>query len=184
MPLNNSRNVISVFGSSAPLPGSLDYQMSQTVGRLLAETGFAVQTGGYGGVMAAVSQGAAEAGGHVIGITSRQIEQFRPTPANQWVKEERKLDTAQERLLYLVANCDGAIVMPGGIGTLAELALSWNFAQVGEIAPRPIVAIGELWQRTLATFTDEAYIAPAYQILVKTVLTPEEAVQIIKNTVG
>ena len=49
--------VISVFGSSAPLAGSADYEAARTVGQLLAQAGFVVQTGGYGGVMAGVSQG-------------------------------------------------------------------------------------------------------------------------------
>ena len=53
---------ISVFGSAAPLPNTADYEAARTVGRLLAQAGFAVQTGGYSGVMAAASQGAAEAG--------------------------------------------------------------------------------------------------------------------------
>ena len=78
------------------------------------------------------------------------MEQYRPTPANQWVKEEIKCQTLRERLLYLVDNCQGAIVMPGGIGTLSEMALIWSFVQVGEISPRPIVLVGGLWQRTMA----------------------------------
>ena len=138
----NKQKVISVFGSSAPKPGSADYQSAKTVGRLLAEAGFTVQTGGYIGVMSAASQGANEAGGHVIGVTSAQIEQYRPTPPNQWVIEEVKCKGLRDRLLYLVDNCDGAIVMPGGIGTLSELSLIWSFVQVGEISPLPIVAVG------------------------------------------
>ena len=63
-------------------------------------------TGGYSGTMTAVSQGAADAGGHVIGVTCRQIEQFRPLGPNQWVKEEIKYDTLTERLLHLVRHND------------------------------------------------------------------------------
>ncbi len=172
-------NTISVFGSSSPQPGSADYEAARRVGRLLAEAGFAVQTGGYSGVMAGASQGASEAGGHVIGVTSAQIEQWRPLPANPWVKEEIKCATLRERLLYLVDNCQGAIVMPGGIGTLSELALIWSFVQVGEISPRPIVAVGGLWQRTLAAFIDPAYVKPAHQKLVTLARTPDEAVTAI-----
>ena len=114
------QKIISVFGSSAPPPGSADYEAARMVGHLLARAGFAVQTGGYSGTMAAASQGASEAGGHVIGVTSAQIERFRPTPPNQWVVEEIKCQTLHERQLHLISNCHGAIVMPGGIGTLAE----------------------------------------------------------------
>jgi uncharacterized protein (TIGR00730 family) len=173
--------VISVFGSSNPQPGSADYEVARRMGHLLAEAGFAVQTGGYSGVMSAASQGANEAGGHVIGVTCAQIEQWRPIPANQWVQQEIKLDTLRERLLYLVDNCKAAIAMPGGIGTLSEISLMWSFVQVGEISPRPIIAVGGLWQRTLSAFSDEQYMKPATRELVTAVRTPAEAMTTLFN---
>jgi len=173
----NKLKVISVFGSSAPRPGSADYEAARTVGRLLAQVGFAVQTGSYSGIMAGPSQGACEAGGHVIGVTCAQIEQYRPMPSNQWVKEQIKHQTLRERLLYLVDQCDGAIIMPGGIGTLSELALIWSFVQTGEIAPRPIITVGGLWQRTLAAFIDEDYVQPDHQALITVARTADEAVK-------
>jgi uncharacterized protein (TIGR00730 family) len=175
--MTRNQQVISVFGSSAPQPGSADYEAARAVGRLLAEAGFTVQTGGYAGIMAGASQGANEAGGHVIGVTSAQVEQWRPIPANKWVIEEIKQQTLRERLLYLVDHCDGAIVMPGGIGTLSEMTLIWSFVQVGEVSPRPIIAVGGLWQRTLAGFIDEAYVKPVHQALITLVRTPDEAVK-------
>lgn len=175
--MTTSSKIISVFGSSAPQPGSADYEAARTVGRLLAQAGFTVQTGGYGGVMAGASQGANEAGGHVIGVTSAQIEQWRPLPANRWVIEEKRCQTLRERLLYLVDNCSGAIVMPGGPGTLSEMALIWSFVQVGEISPRPIILVGGLWQRTLAAFIDDAYVHPKNRALLTLARTPDEAVK-------
>lgn len=96
------KRIISVFGSSAPQPGSGAYEEARRVGELLAQAGFAVATGGYSGTMTAVSQGASEAGGHVIGVTSAQIEQFRPLGPNRWVAEEIKFETLRDRLLHLV----------------------------------------------------------------------------------
>ncbi|MDM8528494.1 LOG family protein [Anaerolineales bacterium HSG24] len=171
--------IISVFGSSAPQLGSAAYEMARKTGQLLAEAGFAVQTGGYSGVMAAASQGANEAGGHVIGITSAKIELFRPIPPNQWVIEEIKYQTLQDRLLHLVNQCDGCVVLPGGIGTLSELSLIWSLVQVKEIEPRPIVTVGEMWQRTLAAFMTAEYVRPDYQSLINIVDTPYEAIKII-----
>jgi uncharacterized protein (TIGR00730 family) len=175
----SEQTIISIFGSSSPQPGSADYESARTVGRLLAQAGFVVQTGGYGGVMAAASQGANEAGGHVIGVTSAQMERFRSIPANQWVIEEKKYQTLRERLLHLVDHCHGAIVMPGGIGTLSEMALIWSFVQVGEISPRPIIAVGGLWQRTLAAFIDKDYVRPTHQELITVVRTADEAVKMV-----
>jgi len=177
-------HVISVFGSSAPEPGSADYEAARDLGRRLAQAGFTVQTGGYVGVMEGASRGANEAGGHVIAVTCDQIEDFRPLKANQWVKEEKRHPTLRERVLYLVDCCDGIIVMPGGIGTLSELALAWSFAQVGEMTPKPIIPVGGLWQRTLAAFVDRAYIRPEHVALLKLVRTPAEAVEVIAKHVN
>jgi uncharacterized protein (TIGR00730 family) len=171
--------IISVFGSSAPLPGSADYEMARDLGRRLAQAGFTVQTGGYVGVMEAISRGANEAGGHVIGVTCTQIEQFRPIQANGWVKEEIRYNTLSERVLHLIVRCDGIVVMPGGIGTLSELALAWSFAQVGEMPPKPIVPVGGLWQRTLAAFVDHDYVRPEHVQLLKLARTPAEAVNVL-----
>ena len=148
------RPVISVFGSSAPQPDSPAYEEARAVGRLLAEANCAVATGGYSGTMSAVSQGAAEAGGHVIGVTSDQIEQFRPLGPNGWVMEEIRYATLQDRLLHLVQQNAGMIVLPGGIGTLSEMALAWSFMQVGEIGTRPLVLLGSTWRETIMTFNE------------------------------
>lgn len=175
----NSLPVIAVFGSSSPVSGSPDYETARLLGRLLAENGFAVATGGYSGVMSAASQGAAEAGGHVIGVTCDQIEQFRPIGANQWVKQEVRRPTLRERLLYLVENNDGMIVTPGGIGTLSEMALAWSLLQVGELPPRPLVLLGDMWRATVGSFVRPEYIQESHIGLVLHADTPEEAVNLL-----
>ena len=169
-------NVISVFGSSAPQPGSADYEAAHTIGRLLAQAGLVVATGGYYGTMEAVSKGAAEAGGHVIGVTCDQIERFRPLAPNQYVVEEIRYPTLQERVQHLVRENEGMITLPGGIGTLSELALAWSLLQVGEIPKRPFVALGPLWQQTLHTFFSPDYIRPQDMAMLFQADTPEIAV--------
>ena len=84
---------ITVFGGSSPKPGSTAYQKAYQLGALLAKAGHIVATGGYIGTMEAVSRGANEAGGHVVGITCSELENLRPTGANKWVKEEIHFDT-------------------------------------------------------------------------------------------
>lgn len=176
--------IISVFGSAHPQPGSADYELARQMGQLLAEAGHTVQTGGYGGVMAGASQGAAEGGGAVIGVTCTQIEIFRPLTANEWVTEEIKFETLRERLAYLVENNDGIAVMSGGVGTLSELALSWSLVQVGEIPPRPIVAVGGLWARTLNAFLSPEYVPEPYAGLVKLAKTPRDALSTLTQLIA
>lgn len=171
-----TQRVISIFGSASPEPESEAYQQAREVGRLLAERGFTVATGGYMGTMAAVSQGAAEAGGHVIGVTSSYIERFRPIPPNRWVAEEIKYETLSDRLMHLVRNNHGMIALPGGIGTLSEAALAWSLLQVGELSPRPLVLLGQPWISTIKTYAAANYIRPRDMDLIYLAISPETAV--------
>jgi uncharacterized protein (TIGR00730 family) len=171
--------LVSVFGSSSSRPGDPDYQLGLEVGALLARAGYAVQTGGYMGLMEAVSRGAAEAGGHVIGVTSQAIEDFRPTGPNPWVAEERRTATLHERLVQLASTCQAAVVLPGGVGTLTELALVWNLALVGEIPALPIVTVGGPWAGLLKTMSDPAHVAARHLALVTHVGGAEEVLEVL-----
>jgi uncharacterized protein (TIGR00730 family) len=117
---------IAVYGGAAPKPGEAAYEEARQLGFLLGKAGHTVMTGGYMGVMEAASRGANEASAHVIGSTCTQLEEWRGTTANPWVKEEWKYPTLRERMYALIDHCDAAIMMPGGVGTLAELAVMWN----------------------------------------------------------
>lgn len=173
--------VISVFGSSSPQADSDAYREAQHLGELLAQAGFAVATGGYGGVMAGVSQGAAEAGGRIIGVTCTNIENYRPTPPNQWVADEIRYDTLRERLLHLVTNNDGMIALPGGIGTLSEMALAWSLMQTGEAPERPLVLLGPAWRETIRVYAQVEYIRPRDMDLLYLATSAETAVGYVKQ---
>ena len=143
---------ISVFGGAQPQPDSLEYEAARALGSLLAQRGHTVLTGGYIGVMEAVSRGAHEAGGHVIGVTCEEIEAWRKVRKNQWVKEEWRKKTLIERLQALIEGCDAAIALPGGVGTLAEISLMWNLMAVESLPRRPLILVGSGWQSTLDQF--------------------------------
>ena len=143
---------ISVFGGSQPTPDSNAYRQALELGRLLAERRHTVLTGGYMGTMEAVSRGAAEAGGHVIGVTCTEIEKWRAVGANPWIKEEWRRETLIERLQALIGACDSALALPGGPGTLTEISLMWNLMIVGVLPPRPLVLIGEGWRSVFDGF--------------------------------
>ncbi len=145
---------VTVFGGSQPRAGDSNYEQARELGRLLAEAGHTVLTGGYMGTMEAVSRGASEAGGHVIGVTTQELEAWRPAQANQWVAEERKLPTLVERLIALTDAGDVAIALPGGIGTLAEIVLLWNRLAVEAVPPKRLILVGEGWRRVLDSFIE------------------------------
>jgi uncharacterized protein (TIGR00730 family) len=146
---------VSVFGGSQPREGDAAYAEAMELGRLLAERGHIVLTGGYIGTMEAVSRGAREAGGHVIGVTCADIERWRPIGANPWVIEELRKETLMERMHDLIHESDAALALPGGIGTLAEIALMWNLMAVESLHRRPLVLIGGGWQFTFDQFFKE-----------------------------
>jgi uncharacterized protein (TIGR00725 family) len=151
---------------------------------MLAEAGYVVATGGYMGTMAAVSQGAAEAGGHVIGVSCDQIERFRlEGQCNPWVNEEIRYGTLAERLLHLVIHNDGMIALPGGIGTLSEMSLAWSLLQVGELTLRPLVLLGEAWPAMLKAYTHADYVNAEHLDLLRLADTPEAAVAHIMELV-
>jgi uncharacterized protein (TIGR00730 family) len=143
---------ITVFGGSEPRPGQAAYEEAYQLGRLIGAGGHTVLTGGYIGTMEAVSKGAAETGGHVIGVTCEQIETWRPVGPNPWVQEELRFKTLRDRLYALIDQCDAAFVLPGGIGTLAEMAAMWSQLQTGGIPRRPMILIGEEWRALMEQY--------------------------------
>jgi len=143
--MTDKMKTITVFGSSRPEEGHADYAEAVELGRALAAAGFAVCTGGYGGVMEGVSRGAREAGGRVLAVTSS----FFQRRANRWVEEETRMATWQERLFELVRLGDGYVACKGGTGTLVELAVVWEMLNKKAMDHRPFVVLGDFWQPIL-----------------------------------
>jgi uncharacterized protein (TIGR00730 family) len=155
---------ISVFGGSQPKEGDAAYAEAMELGRLLAQRGHTLLTGGYIGTMEAVSRGAHEAGGHVIGVTCEDIEKWRKIGANRWVIEERRCKTLMERLTSLIEGCDAALALPGGPGTLTEISLTWNLMIIQALHRRPLILIGDGWQSVFnQVYTQLDRYTPAHQ---------------------
>jgi uncharacterized protein (TIGR00730 family) len=134
--------IVTVFGSSRPVAGDAHYTEAQLLGAALAAKGLAVCSGGYGGVMEAVSRGAKEGGGRTLGVTA----EFFKLRANRWVEEEIRVRTWQERLFELIERGHGYVACPGGTGTLVELAVVWEMLNKGAMKRKPLVVLGDFWQ--------------------------------------
>ena len=173
---------ITIFGGSSPLPESKAYQFAYDLGSGLAKSGHTVITGGYMGTMEASSKGATEAGGHVIGITCGEIENWRNQSHNPWVQEEWKLETLQDRMIKLMDSCDAAIALPGGPGTLAEIVLMWNRIQIEASTPVPILLVGEEWKKIFSLFYQELsdYISPSTIETIKFINTIDEIISFLQ----
>jgi len=137
-----ARKTISVFGSSRCSEQSDLYRTAYELGRGLGHAGFAIASGGYGGAMEAVSRGASESGGHVIGVVSSAL----PGKTNRWVTETIVVPDWQERLHKLIALGDGYVACCGGTGTLVELAVAWEMMCKRVMPRRPLIALGAFWR--------------------------------------
>jgi len=176
--------IVSVFGGSVPKPGTPAYDEAVQMGRLLAQSGYTVATGGYGGVMEGASRGAVEAGGHAIGVTCTLIEDWREgLVANQWVKEEIRFASLRERLFHLVSFCDAAVALGGGIGTLSEISFLWSLAQTNEIPRKPLILVGPVWRETFQTFLkhSDGYVRPVDKELLAFANSVEEVVSVLER---
>jgi uncharacterized protein (TIGR00725 family) len=147
---------VTVFGSSLPAEGSPAYVQAMRFGKLLAESGFAVCNGGYGGLMEASARGARQAGGHTLGVTCA-IWPFR---ANAWVVEEVRTGSFPERIMTLIERGDAYVVLPGGTGTLAELALVWEMMNKSSLSKtvggrKPLLVMAPYWQPVIDCLNQE-----------------------------
>lgn len=133
-PMMANSPVIAVSGSGAAAPD--EERVAHDVGRLLAERGAIVVTGGLGGVMEAASRGAKEAGGVTVGL----LPDADPAAANQWVDVAIATGLGEGRNV-LVARAAAAVIAIGGeFGTLSEIALALKLG-------RPVIGIGT-WEIT------------------------------------
>lgn len=169
--------LIAVYGSSTIRPGDAAWQLAHDIGRELALAGAGVMTGGYCGAMEACSQGANEAGGHVVGVTVELFE--HRSSVNRWVHERVHMQQLYQRLEYLVEKATGFIVLPGSIGTLNELFLTWTLVSVSGRAPAPIVLLGTHWQRFLESLHDPDLVRPELFRFVQYAATPAEAARLV-----
>ena len=171
-----TRFVTGFGGASPTVP---HYNDALRLGKLLGQAGCSVLTGGYIGTMEAVSRGAFENGGHVIGVTCEEIETWRKVRPNHWVQEERRFITLRERLYALIDGCQAAIALPGGPGTLAEIAVMWNHLLTGAITPRPLILVGPGWKETFSQFyrSFDSYIPESQRIWVSFAENVDSAVE-------
>lgn len=166
---------VTIFGTSRARAGDAVYSMAFETGRLLAGAGFAIANGGYGGTMLAAADGAAQAGGEIIGVT---CSAFRAR-ANKYVTREIVTKSLDERLDTLIELGQAYIALPGGTGTLLELAKVWELRNKGFLNPdKLIILVGEFWKPLVGLLaTDD----PGSSRHVELADDPEQAVELIDD---
>jgi uncharacterized protein (TIGR00730 family) len=176
---------VTIFGSSRSHPNSVNYKTTQTVARLLVESGFNVISGGGPGVMEAANKGAAEAGGKSVGL---HIHLPQEQKANKYANVRLDFKYFFIRKVMFVKYAVAYVIMPGGFGTLDELFEALTLIQTKRIKSFPVVLIdSQYWQGLIdwikGTLIKDKAISESDLDIMTVVDTPEEAVRIIKRRV-
>jgi len=169
-----SEKIITIFGTGRAKPGDATYTLACKVGKILAKAGFTIANGGYDGTMLAAAKGAAEAGGQIIGVT---CSAFKGSKANEYISREIVTNSLDERLDTLLKLGQAYVVLPGGTGTLLELAKVWELKNKGFLnADKPIILVGGFWQPLLDLIAADD---PDSSRHIKHVDDPEQVVELI-----
>ncbi len=144
------RRRITAFGASSFPENHPCYAEAVQLGEELAHAGWDALTGGHQGMMAAFSRGIQQGGGHVRGVTLKCF----PTPPDNHLSEEVRALNFFHRMQTLIEETDAYIALPGGLGTLAELAMSWDLLAIRVLEPRPLILYGASWPAIVEVLQD------------------------------
>jgi hypothetical protein len=176
---------VSIFGSTRAQPGDGVYNKAEQIGRLLAENGFGVITGGGPGVMEAANKGAASGGGNSIGLNIEIPSEQKPNPyANVTLRFRYFFVRKVMFVKYAVAY----VILPGWFGTMDELFEAVTLIQTHKIKPFPVILVGSNYWSGLLGWIKEMVlkvgnISSADMEILQLIDEPAEIVKTIKKLV-
>jgi len=183
--LSKVHNAVTIFGSARLKPEDKYYCMAEKLGQLLAQSGFAVITGGGPGIMEAANKGAAEAGGQSVGMNIKLPFEQKPNPyANLQLDYKyffiRKVMFVKYAMAY--------VIMPGGYGTMDEFFEALTLIQTKRVKSFPVILMGtDYWQGLLDwlknSMVQKDMILPFDLEMIQIIDEPEEVVKHIKKYV-
>ena len=185
-PYRNVRQV-TVFGSARTLSGDPVYEMAKLFGKRLAEAGYMVITGGGGGIMQAVNEGAGHE--HSFGVNIRLPFEEKPNPVSEGNPRFITYKYFFNRKVAFLKEADAVALFPGGFGTLDEAMETLTLVQTGKRNPMPLVLVDDpdrpYWPHLIRFLEEELlardYICPADFSLFERVSSVEAAVEKIRH---
>lgn len=145
---HKAQKTVVIFGSSQPGHDSQDYRLAFETGEILAKNGYIIANGGYGGTMEASARGAKSAQAATLGVTCLAFGRKGP---NQWIDKEIQTSDLNERLRKLIELGDAYVILPGGTGTLLEIAMVWELINKHFLPPRPMIFVTDFWKNLVKT---------------------------------
>jgi uncharacterized protein (TIGR00730 family) len=185
-PYRNVRKV-TVFGSARTLPGDPVYEMASLFGKKLAETGYMVITGGGGGIMQAVNEGAGPE--HSFGVNIRLPFEEKPNPVSEGNPRFITYKYFFNRKVAFLKEADAVALFPGGFGTLDEAMETLTLVQTGKRNPMPLVLVDDpdrpYWPHLIRFLEEELlsrnFICPSDFALFERVCSVDAAVEKIRH---
>ena len=173
---------VTIFGSARIKRTEPEYGVARTIGRRLAEAGFAVITGGGPGIMEAANRGAREGGGLSVGCN---IELPHEQGMNAYVDLGVEFRYFFARKVMFVKYADAFVILPGGFGTLDELFEALTLIQTGKVRHFPVVLVGRSYWAGLidwirVTLLDAGAVDEGDLDLLQITDDPDEVVSIIR----
>ncbi|ORC92328.1 putative ribosomal protein L32-like protein [Trypanosoma theileri] len=182
---------IAVFGSSTTARSTPEWEQARHMGALAAQHGFSVITGGYGGSMEAVSQGARETiqqqgqktdlPPQVIGVTASVVFPHRNPRGNKYLTRQIDASSIMERIQHVISMSRYFVVLPGSLGSLQELICIWILSLLQrEGIPKPvIIAFRDPWEKCILDVCRTLNVADTTLQLLHFVNSTKEAMQLI-----
>ncbi len=175
---------VSIFGSARTEPGDRYYKLAEQTASEIVDAGFAVITGGGGGIMEAANKGAADAGGQSIGLN---IELPMEQTPNEYQNVPLEFRYFFVRKVMFLKYAHGFIVFPGGFGTMDEFFESLVLIQTLKQASFPVILMcSDYWSGLIdwikqTMLKEHNYISPEDLDVFTMVDDPHRAVEIIVN---
>ncbi|SCD21465.1 putative Rossmann fold nucleotide-binding protein [Proteiniphilum saccharofermentans] len=182
--MENGKKEVVVYCASSTEIGQLYFDVASALGKLLAENGYICINGaGKEGLMGVLNDAVLEHGGRVKGIIPRFM--VDAGWGHSHLTETIVTETIHERKAAMVKTADAVIALPGGVGTLEELAEIITWRQLG-LYRKPIIIlnVNNYYQPLLSFFEkmiSERFMRESYRQLWQVVTTPEEAVTLIRT---
>ena len=182
------REVVCVFGASWAQPDTPLYAEGVSLGAALAAAGFDVCTGGYGGLMEAVSKGSAQAGGGAVGVLVPSLFPQRAASGNPYLTESVNAPSLLTRIDAMLQRAPRLLVaLPGTLGTLTELMAAWNvalLAPIGGYEAATLIAWRQPWERIIRSVGEDLNLTPEQRACVVFVDSVEDCLAVIRARAG
>jgi len=184
--LNKLGPAVSIFGSARSKPDNPYYLLAQNTAAALAKAGFAVITGGGGGIMEAANKGAIEAGGKSVGLNIDLPEEQKP---NKYQNLSLSFRYFFARKMMFNKYAQAFVILPGGFGTMDEFFESLTLIQTHKSTRFPVILMGSAFWMDLIHWIENIMlkagnISPKDLNLFSVTDDPAEVVDIIEKSEG